>query len=31
MVQACPSLVCFLNKGTIEGTNSDDLCFDVCL
>ena len=26
MVQACPSLVCFFNKGTIEGTNSLTIC-----
>ena len=30
-IPACPSIVVFLNKGSMEGTNFKNLCFDVCV
>ena len=29
-IQACPSLMCFLNRGNTEGTNSSKILFGVC-
>ena len=26
MIPACPSLMCSFNRGSIEGTNSENLC-----
>ena len=31
LLPACPSLICFLNKGSIEGTALISDLFDVCV
>ena len=30
-IPACPSHMCFLNRGNTEGTNSSKILFDVCV